>query len=184
MRAVRGAQLYSCRAAVNRVTAHQGIFMITVECRIEAGTSLCIFREIWGKRSERLRRYWRTRQWSSTRKASISIQAAYSFCVSRGTLCATSNRAQKPRDMWKRCFLGRIARQRDLVCLYGPTCTGEPSVDGDYGNMYSVNYEASMRGASIPASRPKFSNRNAHPATVPNLPANRVGSNRPWPARS
>ena len=44
---------------------------------------------------------------------------------------------------------------RSAVGQYGPTCPGIPGIDGIYGNVYSLTYEASMRGsASIPTSRP------------------------------
>jgi hypothetical protein len=41
------------------------------------------------------------------------------------------------------------------VGQYGPTCPGNPGIDGNYGNVYSVTYEAAKCGsASIPTSRP------------------------------
>jgi hypothetical protein len=43
------------------------------------------------------------------------------------------------------------------VGQYGPTPPGRCGIDGIYGNVDSVTYEASMCGsASIPTSRPKL----------------------------
>jgi uncharacterized protein YecE (DUF72 family) len=41
------------------------------------------------------------------------------------------------------------------VGQYGPTCPGNPGIDGNYGNVYCVTYEAAKCGsASTPTSRP------------------------------
>lgn len=54
---------------------------------------------------------------------------------------------------------------------YGPTCPGNPGIDGNYGNVYSVTYEAAIRGsASIPTSRPK-QHTDALDSSLANQPA-------------
>ena len=43
------------------------------------------------------------------------------------------------------------------VGQYGPMPPGRGGIDGIYGNVYSLTYEASMCGsASIPTSRPRI----------------------------
>lgn len=56
------------------------------------------------------------------------------------------------------------------VGQYGPTSPGRCGIDGKYGNVYSVTYEASMCGsASIPTSRPNFANPQASLIFYPRL---------------